>query len=105
MVTEIVCGASTAFGSLTVTKPVYSPRARDPACKLILICAPDTLARSHDAEEAAFRFSVPSPALLNATAGGAVEPPAATTTGPTAVCASRNWGAVNAVPIVNRKTT
>src|SRR5690348_11527903 len=78
-VTPMVCGSSIAFGSLTVTKPVYVPLARAEVCSAICTGihrlkaqgrAAPKLGASQETEEATLRLSEPSPLLAASTVMG-----------------------------------
>src|SRR5258707_14191056 len=118
----MVCGASTAFGSLTVTTPVYFPLARVAVVNAICTptqvpcsvqeCAPVMLAASQDTLAVAVRLRFPSPKFAASTLCVAPFWPGTTKIGPTVAVARRRRGAArsaaeqandNTEILVNRK--
>src|SRR5664280_1115281 len=106
-VTVMVCGASTALASLTVTMPVTDPAGRAevfrvnwsgmqlPGCDEQARCAP-TVPAIHGTDEVSFRLSAPSATLYASTVCVCKAPPLAPwamETGPTVDETSRNRGA------------
>ncbi len=102
-VTVMVCGASTALGSLTVTIPVEIPAASPevlsakvsgkqvPLRVVQARCVP-MLAPIQVTEEVAARFSDPSPMLYASTVCALPLAPCAIETGPTVLAESRSFG-------------
>src|SRR5690349_21845648 len=100
----MVWGASTAFGSLTVTMPVLTPAGspdvlsamvkgvQTPARLLHARCTP-TSAPIQVTEEVTLKFSDESPILKASTVCDAPLPPCAIDSGPTVLAESRNFGA------------
>ena len=103
-VTAIVCGASVALASETVTKPVYDPFASEAVLNAMLtieqlcpgkaeqVVPAPIVGLIQGTEELAVRLKLPVPALVVAMVAVGPLEPTAIDTGPTVVSASRSLG-------------